>query len=353
MTTSAPVADFRSDTVTRPTPNMRQAMADAEVGDDVFGDDPTVKQLEELAAERFGKDAALFVPSGTMANLIAIKLHTNPGEEVFLEELAHSYNFEVGGAAQFAGVMTRPLPSDKGKIDPALIARLARPGDLHAPRSALLIVENTHNFHGGRIVPLEHLKALRQVTQTKGLALHIDGARLWNAIVATGIDAATWGKQCDSLMFCLSKGLGAPVGSMLVGDEQFVQEARRVRKVLGGGMRQVGVLAAAGLLALEHGPDDMRQDHAYAKQLAEGMAAIEGCTLDPRTCETNILFLTTEAGAPSYGPIAAGLEEQGIRAVAIGELGIRFVVHRDLDSGAIERCLKALERLIPEHGRRA
>ncbi|MEZ6186624.1 MAG: GntG family PLP-dependent aldolase [Planctomycetota bacterium] len=344
-------ADFRSDTVTRPTPDMRRAMAEAEVGDDVFGDDPTVKRLEETAAARFGKEAALFVPSGTMANLIAIKLHSQPGDEVFLEELAHSYNFEVGGAAQFAAVLTRPLPSDKGKLDPALVERLARPGDLHAPRTALLIVENTHNFHGGRIVPLDHLARLRAVTKAKGVALHMDGARLWNAIVASGVTPPEWAAQVDSLMFCLSKGLGAPVGSLLLGTGEFVERARRVRKVLGGGMRQAGVLAAAGLLALEHGPEHMRQDHLHAKRLAEGMAAIEGCTLDPKSVETNILFMTTAAGAPSYGPIAEGLAAAGILAVPLGELGIRFVLHRDVSLAGVERCLELLGELIPAHGR--
>jgi len=349
-----PVSDFRSDTVTRPTPAMRQAMAEAVVGDDVFGDDPTVQRLEARAAAAFGKEAGLFVPSGTMANLIAVKCHTQPGQEVLVEGLSHVYNNEVGGAAQFAGVVTRTLGSDaRGAIDPDEVAGFARPGDLHQPRTALLVVENTHNFRGGRVVPLDHVRRLREVSQERGLALHLDGARIFNAVAASGTAPSDWGDLCDSVYFCLSKGLGAPIGSVIVGPRDWIDGARRVRKVLGGGMRQVGVIAAAGLVALEEGPGRLHEDHARARALAEGIAAIPGAVVDAAACETNILFVKTAAGGPSYAPIAAGLREEGVWAVALGDLGIRFVTHRDVDDEDVARALRALERLIPAHGRAA
>lgn len=345
-----PVSDFRSDTVTRPSAAMRQAMAEAVVGDDVFADDPTVQELEAEAAAAFGKEAGLFTPSGTMANLIAISCHSSPGDEVFLEEYAHSYNFEVGSAAAYAGVVTRTFKSDRGQLDPAEVERFARPGDLHAPRTALLVVENTHNFHGGAVVPLENLQALRAVCDAKGMAFHLDGARIWNAVAASGVDPQTYGGLVDSLMFCCSKGLGAPIGSVLVGTQAFIDAARRIRKRLGGGMRQVGVIAAPALIALREGPKRLHEDHAHAKALAEGIAAIEGAVLDPALVETNIVFMKTEAGLASYGPIADALEERGVRAIACGELGVRFVCHLDVGREDVERALTALGELVPAHG---
>lgn len=344
------VSDFRSDTVTRPTPAMRQAMAEAVVGDDVFGDDPTVRALEEQAAAAFGKEAGLFTPSGTMANLIAMTVHTNPGDEVFVEEYSHCYNNEVGGAAAFAGAVTRTLPSDAGRIDPALVARFARPGDLHQPRTALLCVENTHNFHGGRVVPIELLHDLQQVCSDREIALHLDGARIWNAVVAAEVDPVAYGTACDSLMFCFSKGLGAPVGSMLLGTHVFVAEARRIRKRLGGGMRQVGVLAAAAQLALEEGPAQLKEDHRRARRLAEGLAALPGAAVDLDAVETNIFFLRTEAGRDSYGPIAEALAEEGVLAVPLADLGIRFVTHRDVGDADVDRALTAAKRVLPTLG---
>ena len=345
------VSDFRSDTVTRPCAAMRKAMAEAVVGDDVFGDDPTVRELERKSAGLFGKEAGLFVPTGTMGNLIAATVHTEPGQEVFVESLSHAYNNEVGGLARFAGVVTRTLVGDRGAIDPDEVARFARPGDLHQPKTGLLIVENTHNFWGGRVIPLEHVARLRVVALGKQVKLHIDGARIFNACVASGTEPKQWGELCDSVYFCLSKGLGAPVGSVLVGEQGFIDEARRVRKVLGGGMRQVGVLAAAGLVALDEGPPRLHADHARAKALAVGIAEIEGAVVDPASCDTNILFVRTQAGAESYAPIAAGLKDAGVWAIPLGDLGIRFVTHRDVDDEDVERALTALRTLIPAHGR--
>lgn len=341
------VADFRSDTVTRPTPAMRRAMAEAEVGDDVFEDDPTVAALERRAADLFGKEAGLFVPTGTMGNLAAIACHTQPGEEVFVEALSHAYNNEVGGAARFAGVLTRTLDSDRGLLDPEVVRRFARPASLHSPRTALLIVENTHNFWGGRVVPLAHLGALHAVAREKGMAVHVDGARLFNAAVATGTEPRAWGARCDTLQLCLSKGLGAPVGSLLLGAAEWIARARRVRKTLGGGMRQVGVLAAPGLLALEEGPKHLAADHARARRLAEALADVHGCLVDPAACETNILFVRTTAGPASYGPLAAGLEARGVLAVALGDLGVRFVTHRDVDDADVARAVAAVRELAP------
>ncbi len=344
------VSDFRSDTVTRPSPAMREAMARAEVGDDVFEDDPTVQALEARAAERFGKEAGLFVPSGTMANLIALMVHARPGEEVLVEERSHTYNNEVGGAAAVAHVLTRTLPSARGLLDPAVVARACRPGNLHNPRTALLVVENTHNFWGGAVVPLACLEALREVTRAAGVALHVDGARIFNACVATGTAPDAWGGLCDTLTFCLSKGLGAPAGSVLVGPRAWIDLARRARKMLGGGMRQVGVLAAPGLVALDEGPRRLAEDHARARALAVGLAGVRGAVVDVDACETNILFVRTARGAASYGPIVDGLRARGVLAVALGELGIRFVTHKDVDDDDVERALAALRELLPAHG---
>jgi threonine aldolase len=345
------ISDFRSDTVTRPTPDMRRAMAEAVVGDDVLGDDPTVKELEAKAAAAFGQEAGLYTPSGSMANLIAVKAHTNPGDEVLVEEFGHVFNNEAAGMGAFAGVMARTVPSDRGLIDPEVVTRFARPArTLHSARSALLVVENTHNFHGGRVVPIAHLRRLREASRAKGMSLHMDGARVWNAVAAGGGTAKEYGAEVDSLMFCFSKGLGAPVGSMLLGSAEFIHEARHVRKMLGGGMRQVGVIAAAALVALETGPGRLAEDHARAKTLAEGVAQIPGAVVDPAACETNILFIRTEAGLDSYKPIEEALRAEGVWAIACGALGVRFVTHRDVDDEDVERALSALRTAIPAHG---
>ncbi|MGE0707018.1 MAG: low specificity L-threonine aldolase [Planctomycetota bacterium] len=344
-----PISDFRSDTVTRPTPEMRRAMAEAVVGDDVFGDDPTVNALEEEVAALFGKEAALFTPSGTMANLVALMTHCRHGDEVFVEEYSHTYNNEVGSAGAIAGVVTRTFASDRGRLDPARVERFARAGDLHQPGTRLLVVEQTHNFHGGRVVPLETLRALKDVCERRGMALHVDGARIFNAVVASGLAPAAYGEVCDSLQLCFSKGLGAPVGSALLGRRDFVAQARRMRKRLGGGMRQAGVLAAAAQLALRDGPRQMVTDHEHARALAAGAAEIAGAVIDPADVETNILFLKTTDGRASYGPIAQGLAERGVLAIPIDDLGIRFVTHRDVDAEDVARALAALRELIPAH----
>ncbi len=336
-------SDFRSDTVTRPTPAMREAMARAEVGDDVLGDDPTVMRLEESFARLVGKEAAVFVPSGSMGNLAAIAAHARPGEAVLMEEWGHSFNFEAGGPGRFAGVMTRTLPSDRGVLDPALVARWCQAGSLHTPRTALLVVENTHNFHGGRVTPLARMRELREVTAARGVRLHVDGARIWNACAATGTSPAAFAACADSITACLSKGLSAPVGSVLAGTREFVAEARRVRKALGGGMRQSGVLAAAGIVALDTMRDRLAEDHARARRLAEGLAAIPGWVIDPAHVETNILF----AGWRGPGTVKEVIErfrEAGVLAMAPDPERIRLLTHADVDDEDVERLLAAARR---------
>jgi threonine aldolase len=343
-------ADFRSDTVTRPSPAMRRAMAEAVVGDDVFGDDPTVQDLERRAAALVGHEAALFVPSGTMGNLLAIRCHVKPGEEAICESLSHSFNSEGGGAAWIAGAQLRTVEGKGGVLDPLDVARWARPGNEHSPRTALVIVENTHNFAGGRVVPVENLAAIAKLCKERGMKLHMDGARLFNASVAAGLPPKAWTAHADSVMFCVSKGLGAPIGSLLTGTEDFVKRARFARKALGGGMRQVGVIAAAGIVALEEGPQNLARDHANARRLAEAVSRIPGARVDLAAVETNIVFVKTDAGTASYPRIQKKLEAEGILSAAVGDLGIRFVTHRDVSAEDTERAIQALTRILPVEG---
>lgn len=340
-------SDFRSDTVTRPDAAMREAMARAEVGDDVFGDDPTVNRLQEEAAALFGKEAALFVPSGSMANLIALKVHTRAGDEVITEATSHMFLNEAGSGAAVAGVQMRPLPGAAGVLEAEAVERAIRPDDAHCPRTSLVTVENTHNFSGGRVQPLENLQSISALTRERGLAFHIDGARIMNACVAGDVEPRIYGALCDTLMFCLSKGLGAPVGSLLLGTAAQIHQAHRVRKMLGGGMRQVGVLAAPGLLALRDGPAQLRRDHAHMQTLARGIAEIPGAIVDLETVDTNILFVRLEGGGEGPRRLQAGLADEGVLAIALGDLGVRFVTHRDVGEADVARALDALRRLVP------
>jgi len=331
-------SDFRSDTVTRPTPAMRRAMAEAVVGDDVLGDDPTAIRLEEAFARLVGKEAALFVPSGSMGNLAAIAVHARPGEAVLMEEWGHSVNFEAGGPSRFAGVMIRTLSSDRGILDPDLVRRWIFAGSVHTPRTALLVVENTHNFHGGRVTPLSRMRELRQATAEKGVALHIDGARLWNACAATGASPAEFAACADSVTACLSKGLSAPVGSVLAGTRAFVDAARRVRKTLGGGMRQAGILAAAGLVALDTMRDRLVEDHARMRRVAEGLAALPNWECDPARVESNILFVRWKGGGPA-ADAAARLKARGVLCFDTAADTIRLLTHADIDDQDVDRLL--------------
>ena len=328
-------SDFRSDTVTRPSEAMRRAMASAEVGDDVFGDDPTVIALEERVAELFGKPAALFCPSGTMANQIAIGLRVQPGDEILMEELAHTFHFEVAGAARLWGAQARLYPSDHGTPDPATVAALVRPDNVHLARTRLCLVENTNNFHGGRVVPVEAIAALREALPAE-VHLHLDGARLWNAHVASGTSLSAYAALVDTVQVCFSKGIGCPAGSMVIGNKEAIAEARRLRKLLGGGMRQVGVLAAPCLVALDAGFEHLAEDHRRAKRLAEGFG------VDPATVDTNIVI----AEVPDAASVEARFAEEDVRLVAIGPDSIRLVTHCDIDDTDVEKALTAASKIL-------
>jgi len=322
--------DFRSDTVTRPTPAMRRAMAGAEVGDDVFGDDPTVNALEERVAALFGREAALFCPTGTMANQVAIGLAVAPGDEVLMEEHAHTFHFEVGGAARLWGAQVRTYPSRAGTPDPEDVAARVRPENIHMPRTRLCLVENTHNVHGGRVVPLPVLRALRD-RLPDAVPLHLDGARIWHAHVATGTPLSEYAAVARTVMAAFSKGLGCPAGSVVVGSHEDMTRGRRLRKLLGGGLRQSGVLAAACHHALDEGFERLADDHARARRLAEAFG------VDPETVDTNIVIVP--AGDPEAA--VARLAEEGVRCVAISAGAIRLVTHRDVTDDDVDRACRA------------
>lgn len=337
---TAPVADFRSDTVTRPTPAMRAAMAAAEVDDDVLGHDPTTEALEREGARLVGKEAALLVPSGVMANLIAICTHARPADEVIVEEWSHTSRFETGGAGAVAHVLLRTLRSRRGLMDADEVASWISSGTEHTPRTALVVVEQTHNFHGGAVLPLDGVAAISAAARSRGVAVHMDGARLWNAVAASGRDASEHASHADTVSFCLSKGLCAPVGSLLCGPAEWIARARFARKRLGGGMRQSGVLAAAGLVALREMRHRLAEDHARARRLAEGIAAIGGYDVDPSLVDTNIVFAGTGRLDPAR--IVADGAARGILLYATGSRRIRFVTHRDVDDAAVARLIELL-----------
>ena len=339
--------DLRSDTVTRPTAQMRAAMAAAEVGDDVYGEDPTVNLLERRAAETFGREAALFVPTGTMGNQIAIRLHTQPGQEVIAESRAHILDWEMATTAVFSGCLVRAVPAERGiltwkHIEPAIHER----GALRAA-TGLIEIENTHNMAGGVVTPLPVLEGIWAGAKERKLPSHLDGARIFNAATALGVDVRELTRGFDTVMVCLSKGLGAPVGSMLTGSAEMMERARIYRKALGGGMRQAGVLAAAGLIALEQGPARLHEDHANARLLAEALANMEGVAIDLDAVETNIVIFRLTGGL-SAAELVARLKKRGILASTVGPDAIRLVTHLDVDRAA---CVTAAEALADEIGR--
>ncbi len=347
-------ADFRSDTVTRPTPEMRRAMAEAVVGDDVLGDDPTVRELEERFADFIGKEAAMFTPSGTMANLAAVLTWCPPGGETVMEEGTHTFRYEGGASCRFGGVQIWTFARPSGVPEPEdFLRRIRNPSDPHQPRTRLFVVENTHNLAGGKVVPLERVREIAELAHSHGARLHLDGARLCNAAAATGRSPAELAGPADSVMCCLSKGLGAPVGSLLAGPLDFLEEARRVRKALGGGMRQAGVLAAAGLVALREGPGRLHEDHARARRFAEAAAEIEGLSVDPSRVETNMVLV--EVTGFETSDLIRGLAGEGVLVFAIKPDTLRFVLHRDLDDEALEAGLEALRGVAENlrRGRRA
>ncbi len=340
-----PYSDFRSDTVTKPTEKMRRAMAEAEVGDDVLGDDPTVQRLEALAAGAMGKEAALFCPSGTMANSIAVKMWTNALEEVIVEERSHIYNLESTHMTLISGVTPRPVRSARGTMAPADVLANIRKPNVHTPRTSLICLENTHNVWGGAVVPLDNFKAIRKIADDLGLKVHLDGARIFNASQASGVPVKEYARCVDSLMFCLSKGLSAPAGSMLVADRERIEFGRRLRKVLGGGMRQVGVLAAPGIIALTEMVERLKEDHARAKALAAGIAGLPGIALDPATVETDIVIFGFEHPSLTVPDMLAKLRDKGVLALSVGG-GIRMVTHKDVGDEDVDRAVKAFREVL-------
>jgi len=338
------VVDLRSDTVTRPPPGMRAAMAGAEVDDDVLGKDPTVERLQGRVAKLLGKPAALFFPSGTQANQAAMLLHTTPGTEAVCEAESHVFHYEMADAAWLAGVQLHPVPSEAGRLNAADVGHAIRPGDRHHPVTSLVWLENTHNMHGGIVVPVEALKEVRQLALDRGLPLHLDGARLWNAAAASGTSLAEFAAQADTVMVCISKGLGCPVGSLLVGETELIDRAWAVRKRLGGGMRQVGILAAAGLWALDNVLPRLPEDHARAKKLAEGCRTIPG--LEPLEPETNILMIDLVRPGLEAGALVRRLEDRGVLTIATGPARVRAVTHFDVDDEGIDRALTALRAAL-------
>ena len=340
--------DLRSDTVTKPTPAMRRAMAEAEVGDDVYAEDPTVNRLQERAAEIFGKEAALFFPTGSMGNQVAVKLHTKPGDEIIVEERGHIYNWEMGSPAAISGVTVRSVraASDTGmltweEIESAL--HVNQP--YYACPTGLICLENTHNFGGGSVMSADRCAEICDNAHAFGVPVHLDGARIFNAAAALNESVAELSKSVDSVQFCLSKALGAPVGSMLLGEKHFIAEARVWRKRLGGGMRQVGVLAAAGLVALEESPKILHIDHENAKRLAEGAANLKGVSIDAEKVRTNIVIFDVSETGKTSAEICAELKENRILAIPFGK-AIRMVTHYDVSREDIEKTLRALEKIV-------
>ena len=339
------VIDLRSDTVTQPTVDMRQAIAQAPVGDDVLGDDPTVNALEAYVAELLGKEAAVYMPSGTMTNQVALRSHTQPGDEVLLEAEAHIYYYEGGGPAALSGVSCKLLPGKGGVFTADAVAQSLRPHDPHFPRAQLVCVENTHNRSGGRIFPLETIQAIAQVCQQKDLRLHMDGARFWNACVATGISEADYAAPFDAVSVCFSKGLGAPVGSALVGTAEQMATARRFRKMFGGGMRQAGMMAAGALYALQHQRDRLAEDHENAQLLAKGLQGIKGVAIDPATVETNIVNF--EVTAHPADEVVKELAQEGVAMLATGPQKIRAVTNLMVSRQDMTRVVDVMAAALP------
>jgi len=338
-------SDFRSDTVTRPTDKMRQSMAEAVVGDDVLGDDPTVQKLEALAADIIGKEAALFVPSGTMGNSIAVKAWTSPLEEAVVEAKSHIYNMESTHMTFISGVTPRVLSSKRGALDADEVEMNIRKPSVYVPATSLICLENTHNNWGGAVVPLDKVKAVRRVADRHGVKVHMDGARIFNAAIAAGVPARDFAAQADSIMFCLSKGLSAPVGSLLAGPRAFIDYGRRLRKALGGGMRQVGVLAAPGIIALTEMRDRLKDDHDRAKRLASAIAELPGITLDPADVQTNIIIFGFNHPRYSVPTFLEELRNKGVWALATTG-GIRFVTHKDVGDDDVDRAIATFKQLL-------
>ena len=342
---TAPVVDLRSDTVTRPTPEMRRAMAEAEVGDDVYGEDPTINRLEQRAAIIFGREGAIFVPSGTMGNQIAIRLHTHHGQEVICEERAHIFNYEMATMAAFSGCVPRPIHGEDGILTWVEVAKRIAPKIYYRAPTGLVSLESTHNMAGGTVYPPEIAEEICDGAHNANLPVHLDGARIFNAAVALGRTVAEITRKFDSVMFCLSKGLGAPVGSLLVANREFIDQARACRKMLGGGMRQAGILAAAGLIALEKMPARLADDHANARFLAEGLARVPGIKLDPSRVPTNIVVFEISGTGMTSAELSRRLAERNVLMNGINPEQMRLVTHMDVDRAACSQALEAMQEI--------
>ena len=338
--------DLRSDTVTRPSLGMRKAIAEAIVGDDVFLDDPTVIKLESLAAEMTGMEASTFVPSGTMGNEIAILCHTERGDEAIVEFDSHIYNYEAAGPAVLAGVQLATIKTDRGMFSVKDIELAIRPDDEHEPVTRLVCLENTHNRKGGVVHSTESMKAIRDLAKERGLKVHLDGARVFNAAVRAGIAASEFCTLCDSVMFCLSKGLGAPIGSILAGDKAFIKKARRYRKLLGGGMRQVGIIASAGIYALENNVGRLGDDHRRARHLAEAVSRMPGLSIDLESVQTNIVVIDFAESGISAEDGTNMLEKHGVLVIPFGGTTVRAVTHLDIDDEDIEKAISAFDKVF-------
>jgi threonine aldolase len=342
--------DLRSDTVTLPTPSMRQAMFDAELGDDVMGEDPTINRLEAMAAARLGKEAAVYVPSGTMANLVCLLSHCARGEEAIMGDMAHTFLFEAGGSAAVGGIHPRTVPNQPdGTLDLGDVeAAIRDPNNPHYPRTRLICLENTHNRCSGAVLTPAYMAQVRALANRYDLRIHLDGARVFNAAIALGVTAAVVAHDADSVSFCLSKGLSAPVGSLVCGSVEFVQQARRQRKVLGGGMRQAGVLAAAGIVALETMVDRLAEDHTNARRLADGLARLPGIVLDPARIQTNIVIWEMGPGAPPAAGVAASMAAHGVKVGIVGPRRIRAVTHHGIGTDDIDQALTVARAVLEE-----
>lgn len=339
--------DLRSDTVTKPTPEMREAMAEAEVGDDVYGDDPTVNQLQEKAAEMLGKEAALFVPSGTMGNLLALLVHCSRGEEAILGDKSHIYVNEAGGMAALGGIFPHPIPNQKdGTLRLEDIRAAIQPDDSHRTITRLVCIENTQNICGGVVLSVEYTKQVGQLARENGLKLHVDGARIFNAAAALDVDIKELVAPVDSVMFCLSKGLVAPIGSMLVGSKEFIVQAHRLRKMLGGGMRQVGVMAAAGLVSLEKMTGRLKQDHARAKNLYEALKQVSGLRLEAQPVSNMVYFTLADHIQLTENQIVAEMKKHGVMVDWSAPRQFRLVTHYWVDDAGVEKTAKALGKIL-------
>jgi len=341
------IIDLRSDTVTLPTPAMREAISRAELGDDVFGEDPTVNRLERMAAQRMGKQAALLVVSGTMGNLVCILTHCRRGEEVILGDMSHTFLYEAGGMSALGGIHPHTIANQPdGTLLLEQIEAAVRGDDVHFPRTRLVCLENTHNRCGGAALTPDYTDAVAALAKNRRLSLHLDGARIFNAAVALGVDVKDLTRNVDSVSFCLSKGLSAPVGSVICGSTQFISEARRIRKVLGGGMRQAGIIAAAGIVALEQMVDRLAEDHANAKRLAEGIAGIDGLAVDVPTVQTDIVYFDVAAKRITAVKLAGELDKRGVRILRVGPTRLRAVTHYGITADDIDSALEALRDIM-------